>query len=366
MLSAPFSVARKSSSLLFLVLLLAAATAKSDPAPEPTGDNPPVTAPPDHPTDEAYSSFYTKHLDAGGIVIRANHDVSDVALGEARRRIDLMLGHLPTVRANLCAAGAEVHIIGKDEVTSDLPENRYMKGKPFQGDLTVDQRTRGLGGLLTSCGEENLLRLPEDRYFGRDILVHEFGHNILNNGANAAFRQQVEQRYHASLAAGKWVKAYAATNSNEFFAELSMWYFGTHGDLGMEGEKPVAGREGLRKYDPGAFALLDDFYQGRIETPAGAALAALPAAREAFLRSHDSDTPSTIIFHNNTGQMLQLYWIDYQGRRKPYGWVPPHAVDERSTFATHPWLCVDKSGHVVALFVALPGDCIATIKEAGT
>lgn len=42
-----------------------------------------------------------------------------------------------------------------------------------------------------------------------------------------------------------------------------MWYFGTHGDLHMEGDKPGNGPEGLRKYDPEAFALLDDFYNGR-------------------------------------------------------------------------------------------------------
>lgn len=44
-----------------------------------------------------------------------------------------------------------------------------------------------------------------------------------------------------------------------------MWYFGTHGDLGMTGPKPENGPEGLKKYDPDAFALLDDFYRGRIE-----------------------------------------------------------------------------------------------------
>jgi hypothetical protein len=35
----------------------------------------------------------------------------------------------------------------------------------------------------------------------------------------------------------------------------------------MTGPKPEDGPEGLRKYDPEAFALLDDFYQGRIELP---------------------------------------------------------------------------------------------------
>ena len=44
-----------------------------------------------------------------------------------------------------------------------------------------------------------------------------------------------------------------------------MWYFGTHGDLHMTGPKPENGPAGLEEYDPDGYALLDDFYSGRIE-----------------------------------------------------------------------------------------------------
>ena len=54
----------------------------------------------------------------------------------------------------------------------------------------------------------------------------------------------------------------SARLGDEFWAELTMWYFGTHGDLGMTGPKPENGRDGLKKYDPEAFALMDDFYSG--------------------------------------------------------------------------------------------------------
>ena len=43
-----------------------------------------------------------------------------------------------------------------------------------------------------------------------------------------------------------------------------MWYFGTHGDLHMKDPKPENGPAGLKKYDPEAYTLLDDFYSGRI------------------------------------------------------------------------------------------------------
>ena len=56
----------------------------------------------------------------------------------------------------------------------------------------------------------------------------------------------------------------AATNDNEFFAEMSMWYFGTHGDLGMPAPKPAPGAAGLKAYDPVTFGMVDAFYTGKM------------------------------------------------------------------------------------------------------
>ncbi len=211
--------------------------------------------------------FYAKRLDYQGIPVKASAAVADEALYAARQRLALLLDHQPMITSNLAAAGAELHIIGRDQVTSDLPEHRQLKGKrleEYRG-LTVDQRTRGLGGLLTSCGEENLLRLEKDRYRGRDICVHEFAHCIRNHGMPREVRARFNEQYHRSLGKGLWQKSYAGSNPDEFFAELTMWYFGTHGDLHMNGAKPENGPEGLKKYDPDAFALLDEFYSGRMK-----------------------------------------------------------------------------------------------------
>jgi hypothetical protein len=254
--------------LLLLAVSLVAGTAPlgvpADDRAAPEPSTPPairLLSPPEH-------EFFSKVLDCDGIPIKAHQDVSDEALREGFRRLSLMLAHQPDVRANLVRAGAELHIIGKDQVTSDLPEHRHLKGKPFEGRQTVDQRTRGLGGLLTSCGEENLLRLREDRYRGRDICVHEFAHNIFQHGISSRVRKRFEEQRRQSLERGRWKGSYAGSNAHEFFAELSMWYWGTRGDLGMAGPKPKNGRAGLQEYDPEAFALLDDFYQGRLRLTA--------------------------------------------------------------------------------------------------
>ena len=216
--------------------------------------------------DPPEKGFFTQELLCHGIPVKAPDAVTNQALYVACERMANELSHLPMVASNLAAAGVEVHIIGQHQVTSDLPEHRALKGKPlpeYHG-LTVDQRTRGLGGRLVSCGEENLLQLTNDHYYGRDILVHEFAHAIRQYGVPLAVVEQFNEQYRRSLAGGLWQGAYAASNGDEFFAELTMWYFGTHGDLHMTGAKPANGPEGLKQYDPDAYRLFDDFYRGRI------------------------------------------------------------------------------------------------------
>lgn len=217
--------------------------------------------------DPPEQGFFARELNFHGIPIKAPAVVVDEALFVAYARMSMELTNLPMVTSNLAAAGVEVHIIGRNQVTTDLPEWRQDKGKPLAeyNGLTRDQRTRGMGGRLTSCGEENLLKLEGDHYYGRDILVHEFAHAIRNYGLPREVVARFNEQYRQSLTNGLWQGSYAGSNPDEFFSELTMWYFGTHGDLTMTGPKPANGPEGLKKYDPDAYKLFDDFYSGRIE-----------------------------------------------------------------------------------------------------
>ena len=214
--------------------------------------------------DPPESGFFSKQLDYHGIPIKAHAVVSDAALFAAWERLDRMLGNLPRIRAKLAERQVRLHIIGKDQVTTDLPEWRHDKGKPLEEykGLTRDERTRGMGGREVSCGEENLLRLRKDRYRGRDICVHEFAHAIQGYGMTKAERERFARQYKASLEKRRWVGSYAGSNEHEYFAELSRWYVGTHGDLKMKGPNPKNGPAGLKKYDPEAFELFDRFYRG--------------------------------------------------------------------------------------------------------
>jgi hypothetical protein len=98
------------------------------------------------------NGFYAKEMDFQGLPIKAPSVVTDAALQEAHRRIQMMLANVPAIRATLISAGSELHIIGKDQQTSDLPENLSMKGKETDPGIDFDKRTRGVGGKFASCG----------------------------------------------------------------------------------------------------------------------------------------------------------------------------------------------------------------------
>jgi hypothetical protein len=270
-----------------------------------------------------------------------------------------MLGSTPEIVHNLVEVGAELHIIGKDQNTSDLPSERHWKGKPFekQGNrsLTIDERTRGVGGLPASCGEENLLKLPSDRYRDhRDICRHEFAHTVFDYGLSPDVRAMVEKQYAASIKKGLWKTAYTSTNAGEFSAELTMWYFGSRGDYGRIDPRPQEGREWLRNYDPDGFGLLDAIYSGRqkVQPIVWKPLVAHPAEEEAELRPSTVVQPTTVLFDNRTSTDVSIYWIDPKGQRKPYGVVGAGQKRFQPTFTTHAWVVVKPDGKVLGIWVA--------------
>ncbi|WP_214073053.1 hypothetical protein [Mucilaginibacter sp. dw_454] len=311
--------------------------------------------------------FYSKLLDCGGIMIRSSNEVDDKALQVAAQKINLMLTDIPNIRYNLAQWGAEIHIISKNQQTSDLPEFRGQKDVPYvdtRGTTTnIDQRTRGMGGIYTSCGEENLLNLPGDRYAGgSDICIHEFAHNIMDYGLDDGLKAKIKDQYHKAIAKGLWKDAYAAINQGEYWAELSMWYFGAHGEFLKGTQTPAPGPAALAAYDAEGFALLKAIYTGKLSTPKADVAAAQSVG--ANTKSTGMNQKVYIMFTNNTNQKLKLFWIDYLGKARPYGELSPYNKSIQKTFAGNVWKVTNPEGKVIGFYTTNAPYAMATISLA--
>lgn len=313
-----------------------------------------------------YLNFYTKFLDCDGIYIRSADVVDDKALLVAAAKMKNMLKYIPEAQKNLVANGAELHVIGKNQQTSDLPEFQYMKGVKYvdNGDTTdIDKRTRGLGGIWTSCGEENLLNLPGDRYAGgSDICIHEFAHNIMDYGLDTTLQRKIINAYKHALAKGLWKDAYAAQNQHEYWAELSMWYFGEHGEFLKKTMLPVPGAEGLRNYDIEGYMLLDSIYTGKLRPITIHRLPVKKVSEKS--RSGYKAEDSQLMFTNDTSEKLKLYWIDFDGKPVLYGELKPYYRILQPTHISHVWMVQNQNGDALGYYEADSSYCRVTILSA--
>jgi xylan 1,4-beta-xylosidase len=202
--------------------------------------------------------FYEKYLNAGGLPVLSSGKVSDAGLLEAAHLIDQMLIHRDDVRQELIKRRVRFVVMAPTEMTTDVPEQSHMDSEYW------DRRARGLGGRLCSCGEENLLNLPGDRYANENILIHEFSHTIHNYGLrriDPEFNQRLERIHKQSLEKGLWKDTYAATNPGEFWAEAVQSYFDCNAPPRRRVHNDVDTREELKEYDPELFALIDESFK---------------------------------------------------------------------------------------------------------
>ncbi len=228
---------------------------------------PVVTAPPAalklHP-------FYRKYVDAGGIPVISSAVVPDEALLNVAGMADAMLKTHPEVRAKMIAYHARVAVMGKDEVTTDIPEHAFLANDP---NTDWDKRARGLGGTVavpvTSCAEENVLCYQVDPYRNEDIFVHEFAHAIHLMGirqVDPGFEKSLKTAFDAAKAAGKWGRTYAGTNTEEYWAEgVQCWF-----NCAAQADPPngvynhVNTRTEMQDYDHGLYELLKAWLPGDV------------------------------------------------------------------------------------------------------
>jgi alpha-glucosidase len=192
---------------------------------------PKVTAVPDSLRESLnLDPFYQKYTDYNGLPVLSSVKVADAGLLEARYLIGQMLADRDDIVAALVKARCRFVVMAPTEMTTDVPEQRNMKPKEYW-----DKRARGLGGLVTSCGEENLLNLKGDRYRNENILIHEFAHAIHEIGlrrVDPKFDDRLREAYQKAKDKGLWQKTYALTNHKEYWAEGVQSYFDCNAPAG--------------------------------------------------------------------------------------------------------------------------------------
>ena len=83
-----------------------------------------ITAP---PAILNLDTFYKKYLSASGILVISSAKVPDEALYAVQRTINAMIKLRQDVVAKMIENKARVGILAKSEVTTDLPEFRFLK-----------------------------------------------------------------------------------------------------------------------------------------------------------------------------------------------------------------------------------------------
>jgi hypothetical protein len=237
---------------------LAALLALAAPATAGDNDAPKVTEIPEAVVEKFKldTTFYKKHLDYKGFSILSSAKVSDEALLEARYLIGRLLCDREDILQAMIQRGCRFMVMAPTEMTTDVPEQRRLKDDPK---TNWDRRARGLGGKLSSCGEENLLNLKGDRYNRENILIHEFNHAIHQQGlreVDPTFNDRLRAAYRAAMDKELWKGTYLATNPAEYWAEGVQAYFDC-----MRPQYGANTREKLEKYDERLFKLVDEVYK---------------------------------------------------------------------------------------------------------
>jgi cyclophilin family peptidyl-prolyl cis-trans isomerase len=166
---------------------------------------------------------------------------------EAAYIVRHMLALRPEILKVMGTNGARLVVMAYNEYTTDVPEQANRTPKVFH-----DRRSRGLGGRISSCAEENLLCFPNDPYAAESILVHEFGHAIASVGMRAldpTFSARLRTACEQATNAGLWKGTYAGSNPGEYWAEgVQNWFNDNRENDALHNH--VNTRAELKEYDP--------------------------------------------------------------------------------------------------------------------
>lgn len=235
-------------------------------------DRPAITLP---PAALNLDPFYRKYMNVNGIHVVSSWRVPDSCFHAAFITVNALTEMLPPeVLASMTERDTRIGIMARYEGTTDIPEHAYLAADTT---LNWDVRARGLGGTLelplTTCAEENILAYQIDKYHAEDILIHEFAHTIHDVGISPVypdFNERLQQALDAAIGKGRWFNTYTATNIWEYWAEGVQNWFNVNAEveneMGDGKHNRVNTREEMKRYDPGLYEIISDYFPETEET----------------------------------------------------------------------------------------------------
>jgi alpha-glucosidase len=236
--------------------------------------------------------YYTKFTWAREFSV-IGRTASEQSMLKANDTIRKMFAYRHDILKALIADGVKLVVLGRDEKLSDLPE--YAKMKEGKG---VDSKSRSLDYApeikMLVTGEEKILENPRESHTADSPIIRQFARALYhvtgtrpldpnwNNRRrdvqqyelrvkrlDVQFDERLKQLYEASIAKGLWKGTPAAKDRVEYWAEGVAAYFDAAGSTPSPkgAPHPIATREGLEKYDPDLYALVNETmaYEGHAD-----------------------------------------------------------------------------------------------------
>lgn len=299
--------------------------------------------------------FYQKYTNVGGLPVLSSGNASDAGLEEAARIVNKMLERRDDIRDALIRNHVRVVVMAPAEKTTDVPEHASLQPKEFW-----DDRARGVGATpprpVSSCGEENLLNLPGDRYARENILIHEFAHTIhvmALNSIDPSFDTRLRLAYQHAMTKGLWTNTYAATSHTEYWAETVQSYFDSN-DANNKNHNDISTHDKLSGYDGEVFALIDEVFRKsswryqRYDVRQGKK----PPAEIRQVR---------LTIANKGHDEASIFWMSGTAPKLYRKLAPGQSYDQVAT-SGQKWQAVQTSSGVTTNFVVPDGDGLWTLE----
>ena len=216
--------------------------------------------------------FYTKYINAEGIIVVSSDAVPDAALIAARRLILHVLSKRPDIHAAMLQHNPRISIMATSETASDLPEF----GARSDGEWGLGQMPGSPTGLVSERG----ICYEGNTEYRANFLLHEFVHAIQNLGwptTDPDIEDEIYEAYRNAVERGffdapereppEGSTPFEAFGDDEYLTHnVNAWFDldeslpGPWVDVAIGDTGPPSGtREQLREHDPQLYEIISRF-----------------------------------------------------------------------------------------------------------